>query len=73
VETDLNERVRSIIEIFRREKGGAYQQVKIITDSKPEIKEIMLEILTEDRRNPKKDYSYLEFLTDLNKLVISKS
>lgn len=73
LETVLNERVRNIVDLLRREKGGAYQQVKVLPEGHKKAKAILANILTEDCRSPKREFTYVQFLSHLHKLILNKS
>ena len=72
-ESTLNIKVHNIIDCLRKEKGGAFQQVRIIlVDSELEHK-VITDLLVEDCKNPKRDFSYIQFLNHIHRLVINKS
>jgi len=73
LETEGNIRVRNCIDNFRKERFGAYQQVKIIPHTSTLAPIILREFLIEDCKNPKKEFSYLQFLTHLHRMILSKA
>jgi len=72
LKTEGNIRLRNVIEGLRKERAGAYQQVKILLHSSPQAPLILKELLVEDSRNPKSEFSYLSFLAHLHKMVLNK-
>eukprot|EP00831_Metopus_contortus_P011250 TRINITY_DN14461_c0_g1_i1.p1 TRINITY_DN14461_c0_g1~~TRINITY_DN14461_c0_g1_i1.p1 ORF type:complete len:232 (+),score=43.75 TRINITY_DN14461_c0_g1_i1:116-811(+) len=72
LETPESEKIRNVIDCIRREKGGAYQSVKIIPAGHILEKKVMTEFLVEDCRNPKKEFSHIQFLIHIHKLVMAK-
>eukprot|EP01022_Parablepharisma_sp_SALTPOND_P004354 TRINITY_DN120146_c2_g1_i1.p1 TRINITY_DN120146_c2_g1~~TRINITY_DN120146_c2_g1_i1.p1 ORF type:complete len:682 (+),score=52.03 TRINITY_DN120146_c2_g1_i1:794-2839(+) len=67
-----NTKIRNIIECLRGEKGGAYQQIKVVPAGHPLERHIITDLLVEDCKNPKRDFSYLQFLTHVHRLVLGK-
>lgn len=72
LETEGNTRVRNVIEGLRKERAGAYQQIKVLLQSSPSATSILKDLLVEDTRNPKTEFGYLNFLTHIHKMVLSK-
>ena len=73
LETEANQRLRNVIESLRGEKGGAYQQVKVLFAGAAQTAQVIKDMLVEDCKNPKKEFAYLSFLTHLHRLIIEKS
>ncbi len=73
LETEFNERVRNMIELIKKEKGGAGQPVRVLTDKYPRLRQLMAELLSEDCRNVKREFTYMQFVTHIHKLVLAKS
>ena len=59
--------------MLRTEKGGAYQQVRVITDTTLSVKDILCELLIEDVRNKKDELGYAQFISQLHSLILSQS
>ncbi len=72
LDTESNRRVRNTIDSLRREKGGAYQQVRVIPAGHALEKQIIGDMLTEDCKNPRRDFSYLQFLSHVHKLILGR-
>lgn len=72
LESEGNVRVRNVIEGLRKERAGAYQQVKVLLHSSAQAPSLLKELLVEDSRNPKTEFSYLNFLTHIHKMVLNK-
>ena len=73
LETEGNSRIRNVIDNFRKERAGSYQQVKIVPHTSTQANVILKELLVEDCKNPKKEFSYLQFLTHLHRMILSKA
>lgn len=73
LETEANQRVRNMIECLRLEKGGSYQQVKVIYAGTTQANLVLKELLIEDCKNPKKEFGYLTFLTHLHRLIMDRA
>ena len=72
LETEANKRVRNVVDHIRKEKGGAYQQVKIILSTSSQANSILRDLLVEDSKNPKKEFAYLQFLTHLHRMILTR-
>eukprot|EP00826_Nyctotherus_ovalis_P051792 TRINITY_DN6491_c0_g3_i18.p1 TRINITY_DN6491_c0_g3~~TRINITY_DN6491_c0_g3_i18.p1 ORF type:complete len:206 (-),score=26.23 TRINITY_DN6491_c0_g3_i18:137-754(-) len=72
-ESELNTKVRGVVDCLRREKGGAYQQVKVVLAGTEIERYVVTSLLVEDCKNPKRDFSYLQFLNHMHRLVINKA
>ena len=72
LETEGSARVNNVIDNLRKERGGAYQQVKVLLYSSAQANQILKELLIEDTRNPRAEFSYLNFLTHLHRMILNK-
>ncbi len=73
LETEGSIRIRNVIDHFRKERAGSYQQVKVVSFTSSQANFILKELLVEDCKNPKKEFSYLQFLTHLHRMILSKA
>ncbi len=72
LESESSKRVHAVIDCLRKEKGGAYQQVKLLLPTSTEAKNVLRDMLTEDCKNSKKEFAYLTFLTHLHRMILSR-
>lgn len=72
LETEGNIKIRNVIEHFRRELSGAYQQVIVALHNSQQAKYILKELMTEDAKNPRRELTSVQFLSYLHKMVLSK-
>jgi len=72
LETKGNERIRNVIEHFRKEVSGAYQQVVIAPYSSLQAKFIIKNLMVEDSKNLKRELSYVQFLSYTHKMILAK-
>lgn len=73
LETEGNARIRNVIEHFRKELSGAYQQVIVAPHNSPQAKYILRDLMTEDAKNPRRELTSVQFLSYLHKMVLSKT
>lgn len=67
--TEGNQKVRNVIENLRKERAGAYQQVKILLSTSVQTGMLLKELLVEDGRNPQNEFSYIQFLPHLHNAI----
>ncbi len=72
LDSEGSRRVQAVIDSLRKEKGGAYQQVKVLLAASTQAKNVLRDLLTEDCKNPKKEFAYLQFLTHLHRMILSR-
>lgn len=72
LETEGNVRLRNVIEHFRREMGGAYQQLVVAPYNTPQGKHVVKHLMVEDSKNPRRELAYIPFLSYIHKMILSK-
>eukprot|EP00826_Nyctotherus_ovalis_P044929 TRINITY_DN48_c0_g1_i10.p1 TRINITY_DN48_c0_g1~~TRINITY_DN48_c0_g1_i10.p1 ORF type:complete len:555 (-),score=206.36 TRINITY_DN48_c0_g1_i10:96-1760(-) len=72
LETEGNTRVRNVIDNLRKERGGAYQQVKVLVHTSSQTGAVLRELLVEDCKNPQHEFSYVHFLSHLHRMVLNR-
>lgn len=72
LETEGNIKLRNVIENLRKERGGAYQQVKVLLHTSSQTAAILRELLIEDCKNPQQEFSYVQLLSHLHRVVLTR-
>eukprot|EP00826_Nyctotherus_ovalis_P006738 TRINITY_DN11624_c0_g3_i3.p1 TRINITY_DN11624_c0_g3~~TRINITY_DN11624_c0_g3_i3.p1 ORF type:complete len:399 (+),score=23.16 TRINITY_DN11624_c0_g3_i3:38-1234(+) len=70
LETEGNRKVRNVIENLRKERAGAYQQVKIVLSTSAQAGIVLKELLVEDGRDRQNEFSYIQFLPHLHRTIV---
>jgi len=73
IDTQENRKLQNVLQCLRTEKGGSYQEIIFIPQGHIFEKYMIQTFLVEDSKNPAKDFSHIQFLCHLHKLILNKS
>lgn len=70
MDTDAYTRIINIIEQLRSENDGSYQPIQVVLDGSIRHKELKMYSLIEDTMNKNKEFTYVEFLSQLHTMSL---